>query len=45
MTGEPLHETIRMVFSGDEAVYEFLGTSQKFKRNSPKGDCLEAGAQ
>lgn len=44
VTGEPLHETIRMVFSGDEAVYEFLGTQQKFGRISPKGDCLEAGA-
>ena len=44
VTGEPLRETIRMVFSGDEAVYEFLGTKQTFKRISPKGSCLEAGA-
>lgn len=43
VTGEPLRETIRMVFSGDEAVYEFLGTKQTFKRISPKGSCLEAG--
>ncbi len=45
VTGEPLRETIRMVFSGDEAVYEFLGTKQTFKRISPKGSCLEAGAR
>ena len=45
VTGEPLHETIRMVFSGSEAVYEFLGTQQKFRKVDPKGGCLESGVR